>query len=89
MKKVKLFFTAVAVLAVVGGAVAFKSAKTAPKLFFCNTALKCQLTDRYTDVITPSPVTPPYTVYKSNSIPGAPCGTSTCQTFSGPYYLSF
>jgi hypothetical protein len=38
MKKIKIMLTAIVVLAVVGGTVAFKLKEPADKLFFCNGA---------------------------------------------------
>jgi hypothetical protein len=87
MKKVKLFFTAVAVLAVVGGAVAFKAAKTNRDILQCVSGLCAAQpsTDNYSTSGS-TKATPPFTPYTGST--GAVCGSQTCSQFTGQVFIN-
>lgn len=85
MKKYRLAFTAVAVFAVVGSALAVKRA--VPNIRFCNPNNVCVApATPYSTVVNGLPVNPGQPVY-TGAI-NAPCGSAACPRFLGNVYIN-
>jgi hypothetical protein len=84
MKKYRLLFTAVAVFAVVGSALAVKRA--APDIRFCNANNVCVIPPviPYSTQVNGLPVNPGQPVY--TGVLNAPCGSASCPRWLGNVY---
>jgi len=85
MKRYRLLFTAVAVFAVVGSALAVK--RSAPDIRFCNINNVCVApATPYSTQINGLPVNPGQPVYVGAV--NAPCNTAACQRYLGNVYIN-
>lgn len=79
MKRPKVFL-ALTMVAIASAATFAKSTHNyVPTLFYCGIEFECELTDQYTDIPNGEPITPPYALYQSNSVPGEICGGVGCR----------
>jgi hypothetical protein len=82
MKKAKVMLSAIAVIAVIGGALAFKASKTLTiGYYFCNSSSQCAYTTKLTKLITTAPLgnvtfITSGTVELDKNIVGSPCNNS-------------